>query len=201
VRLVFELLVTLSRFCRQRTELGTWRPVVTWKVPHHTWGGWERRELSLETQDQNHPPIPRQGRAAHCEGRQQWLCELGLEGVQQLFGVGVVEGQEAWRGDRVTEMLCEKCNEDQGRGLGTGGEWAQAAAYLTSPWWKSQCTPRQSGTGASSTLTLLACLAVKLTCSQLLTCRHQDAAVLPSCSKRPRLRYATPTPKALLSGS
>lgn len=50
-------------------------------------------------------------------------------------------------------------------------------------------------------MALLACLAVKLTCSQLLTCRHQDAAVLPSCSKRPRLRYATPTPNALLSGS
>ena len=37
-------------------------------------------------------------RRPHRESRQQWLCELGLEGVQQLFGAGVVEGQEAWGG-------------------------------------------------------------------------------------------------------
>lgn len=38
MRLVLELLVALPRFCRQRTELGTCRPAVTWKLPHHTWG-------------------------------------------------------------------------------------------------------------------------------------------------------------------
>lgn len=59
----------------------------------------------------------------------------------------------------------------------------------------------QSGTGTSSTLALLACLALKLTCSQLLRWRHQEAEVLPSWSNLPRLRYATPTPKALLSRS
>lgn len=47
------------------------------------------------------PPPPILGhrvRGSHCEGRQQGLCELGLEGVQQLFGAGIVEGQEAWSG-------------------------------------------------------------------------------------------------------
>lgn len=34
----------------------------------------------------------------HRESWEQWLCELGLEGVQQLFGAAIVEGQEAWGG-------------------------------------------------------------------------------------------------------
>lgn len=33
-----ELLAVLLRFCRHRTALGTCKPDVTWKLPHHTWG-------------------------------------------------------------------------------------------------------------------------------------------------------------------
>lgn len=40
---------------------------------------------------------------AHGEGWKQRLRELGLEGVQELFGAGIVERQEAWgEGSRGT---------------------------------------------------------------------------------------------------
>lgn len=97
---MLELLVALPRFCRQRTELGTCRPVVTWKLPHHTWGTVMRnRETQQCSQHSHHPPlIPGPWRRPHRESWQQRLCELGFEGVQQLFGAGVVEGQKAWGG-------------------------------------------------------------------------------------------------------
>ena len=99
---MFELLVALPRFCRQRTELGTCRPVITWKLPHQTWGiGRGKKRLSKDS-IQSHPH-PRPWRGPYCESRQQWLCELGLEGVQQLFGTGIVEGQETWVEGRGTE--------------------------------------------------------------------------------------------------
>lgn len=205
MRLVLELLVALPRFCRQRTALGTCRPVVTWKLPHHTWGEQGTGSLSQESWHLETGPVylfppeptpPHCSRLAHGEGWKQGLCELGLEGVQELFGAGIVERQEAWgKGSRLTGVRRQVRTRGRASTLG----WWEGK--VTVPWWKSQCTPRQSGTGLSSTLTLLACLAVKLACNQLLACRHQDAAVLPSCSKRPRLRYATPRPKALLSGS
>lgn len=111
MRLVLELLVALPRFCRQRTALGTCRPVVTWKLPHHTWGEWGGSDRSHSTQRKAHPlpvrpplltpppsasPYPLQ--QAHREGWKQGLRELGLEGVQELFGAGIVERQEAWDG-------------------------------------------------------------------------------------------------------
>lgn len=47
--------------------------------------------------------LPRgQGRegGSYRESGEQRLRELGLEGVQQLFGAGVIEGQEAWGAER-----------------------------------------------------------------------------------------------------
>lgn len=49
--------MALPRFCRQRTELGTCRPVVTWKLPHHTWGP-VTGEGSGQAQEQSQPPAP-----------------------------------------------------------------------------------------------------------------------------------------------
>lgn len=40
-------------------------------------------------------PLPPQP-VAHSESWKQGLCELGFEGVQELFGAGIVERQEAW---------------------------------------------------------------------------------------------------------
>lgn len=111
MRLVLELLVALPRFCRQRTALGTCRPVVTWKLPHHTWRVEDRKTQPGVTAPKDRPSTPLSTGAppllllqqAHGEGWKQRLRELGLEGVQELFGAGIVERQEAWgEGSRGT---------------------------------------------------------------------------------------------------
>lgn len=111
-----ELLVALPRFCRQRTALGTCRPVVTWKLPHHTWGV-EDRKFSQESQHPKTGPLLLL-QQAHREGWEQRLCELGLEGVQELFGASIVERQEAWgEGSRETGVRRKLRNrEGPGRG-------------------------------------------------------------------------------------
>lgn len=110
MRLVLELLVALPRFCRQRTALGTCKPVVTWKLPHHTWRGEDRKTRPGVPAPKDRPgnPPPLEApllllQQAHSEGWKHRLCELGLEGVQELFGAGIVERQEAWgKGSRET---------------------------------------------------------------------------------------------------
>ena len=104
MRLALELLVVLPRCRRQRTELGTCRPVVTWKLPHHTWGtvrAGRRGQTGSAGKPTLAPPrfsFPGPLTRPHRESWEQRLCELGLEGVQQLFGTAIVEGQEAWSG-------------------------------------------------------------------------------------------------------
>lgn len=58
MRLVLELLVALPRFCRQRTALGTCRPVVTWKLPHHTWRVEDRKIQPGVTAPKDRPGTP-----------------------------------------------------------------------------------------------------------------------------------------------
>lgn len=58
MRLVLELLVALPRFCRQRTALGTCRPVVTWKLPHHTWRVEDRKTQPGVPAPKDRPSTP-----------------------------------------------------------------------------------------------------------------------------------------------
>lgn len=75
-----ELLVALPRFCRQRTELGTCSPVVTWKLPHHTWGtGRGERRLGSEAGTQGHARCPGRGGALTVKAGSSGCVNLALK--------------------------------------------------------------------------------------------------------------------------
>lgn len=105
MRLALELLVLflLWLLC---TTLGTCRPVTTEKLPFHTCG---EHKHHPESAHKSHSPRGRavvrtpggrfrqNGAFSHHESWNNRLLELGLEGVHQLFGFGVVEGENTCR--------------------------------------------------------------------------------------------------------
>ena len=111
-RLAVELLAALLRFWRHLTALGTCRPADTWKLPHQTWG---HTESGGTHTDPSPPHSPPSDPPPYHEGRQHRLRKARLEGVQQLFGARVVEGQKP-------------CGDTAG-GAWVGGTWGMCGAH------------------------------------------------------------------------
>lgn len=115
MRLALELLVLFLRWLLC-TTLGTCRPVTTEKLPFQTCGE-RNRHPECCTQAPLFFPLhvgsassnvgkrgmgvsSQSAASPHHEGRNNGLLELCFEGVHQLFGFGVVEGENTCGGGR-----------------------------------------------------------------------------------------------------